>query len=95
MNRHCKNCCRKEKLRKSDPNAFEEWRNSHIYKYNYQGSAGGMEIEGANRVFECSISKYKRRYTEVLDDGVSKSFLTVKNVYPETEVKKQDYVGHC
>ena len=94
MNRHCKYCCRKVKLRKSDPNAFAEWRNSHICKYNYQGSTGGMEMEGGKRVFEYSISKYKLHYTEFLGDGDSKSFLTVRNVYPEIEVKKLECVGH-
>ena len=94
MSRSCKACCMKETMRKEDPDRYAEWCNSHICTYNYQGTAGGMETEGAKRVFERSINKHNLRYTEFLGDGDSKSFLTVKNVYSNVEVKKLECVGH-
>jgi len=84
----------KEPLRKSDPDAFAQWRASHICKHNYQGSAGGMECVGAKRVFDRSIENYNIRYVNFLGDGDSKSFVTVKNTYPSMEVKKLECVGH-
>ena len=29
---------------------YKQWRNSHICKLNYVGTAGGMETEGTKRV---------------------------------------------
>ena len=94
MNRTCKPCSLKADLKRTDPDAYAEWRNSHICKFNYQGSAGGMEPEGAKRIFERSLKKYNIRYTKFLGDGDSKSFSTVKDTYPGIEVQKLECVGH-
>ena len=94
MNRTCKPCSLKADLKRTDPDAYAEWRNSHICKFNYQGSAGGMLPEGAKCIFERSLKKYNIRYTKFLGDGDSKSFSTVKDTYPGIEVRKLDYVGH-
>lgn len=94
MSRSCKACFLKQDLMKTDPKSYAEWRNSHICKFNYVGSAGGMEIEGAKRVFERSITKHKLRYTKLLGDGDSKSFLSIKDTYPNVTVQKLECVGH-
>ena len=57
MSRICKACNLKESMRKDNPESYADWRNSHQCKYNYQGSAGGMETVGAKRIFERSIEK--------------------------------------
>ena len=94
MSRSCKACFLKKDLMKTDPTSYAQWRNSHICKFNYNGSAGGMESEGAKRVFGRSIEKHNLRYVEFLGDGDSKSFLTVKETYPGVRMKKLECVGH-
>ena len=70
-------------------------RNSHICKINYVGTAGGMETEGAIRVFQGSIEKHILRYVEYFGDGDSKSYMSVKNVYGGLEKKKKlECMGH-
>ena len=94
MSRVCRGCLLNQDLAKRDPTAYAQWRNSHICKMNFVGSAGGMECEGAKRVFERSIEKHKLRYVNFLGDGDSKSFNSVKDVYPDTQVTKLECVGH-
>ena len=94
MSPSCKACCLKKDLIKTDPTSYVQWKNSHICKYNYKGSAGGMESAGAKCVFERSIEKRNLCYVQFLDDGDSKSFLTVKDAYPGVEMKKLECVGH-
>ena len=88
MNRSCKACCLKKTSMAKDPLGYADWRNSHICKYNYQGSVGGMESVGATRIFQRSVDKHNFRYKEFLGDGDSKSFCSIKNIYPGMEVKK-------
>ena len=64
MPRYCKSCDLKKDLKVKKPTAYTEWKNVHICRYNYKGSAGSMESEGAKRVFERSIKKHKLRYVE-------------------------------
>ena len=94
MSRSCKSCFLKRDLMKTDPTGYVEWRNFHICKYNYIGSASGMEPEGAKRVFDRPITKHNLRYVEFLGDGDSKSFTNVKYNYPDLEIKKLECVGH-
>ena len=86
MNRHCKACCMKDPLKKTDPDAYADWKLAHICKQNHEGSAGSMETEGAKRVFQRSVEKHNLQYTEFLGDGDSN--LSVKDTYPGIEVKK-------
>ena len=88
MSRFCKGCRSQENLKETNPDAYADWRNTHICTITYDGHAGGMETEGAKQVFNRSIDKHKLRYTHFLGDGDSKSFLSVKDVYPDVEVKK-------
>ncbi|XP_065675570.1 uncharacterized protein LOC136091785 [Hydra vulgaris] len=94
MSRYCKGCSINQDLQKSNPNAYAQCRNSHVCKYNYQGSAGGMEPEGAKRVFQRSIDNRQLRYIQYLGDGDSKSYVHVKNTYPDIEVEKLECIGH-
>ena len=94
MSRYCRNCSLKEPLRLSDPNRYALWKRAHKCNYNYRGSAGGMETEGAKRIFSRSVEKYKFRYTNLYGDGDSKSHLAVIDTYPGIKVKKLQCVGH-
>ena len=53
-----------------------------------------MEVVGAKRIFERNIEKHNLRYTKYLGDGDSKSFTSVKSIYPGIEVQKLECVGH-
>ena len=94
MSRYCKGCSSQEKLRLTDPVAYDEWKVKHKCNFNYRGSAGGMEVESAKRIFSRSIQKYNVRYTELYGDGDSKSHEAVADTYNDIKVKKLQCVGH-
>lgn len=94
MCRKCKACNMKEPLKKTDPEAYNQWLENHACKINYQGSAPGMELTGAKRIFERSIEKHNLRYKHFYGDGDSKSFTGVKDTYQGIKVVKMECVGH-
>ena len=94
MSCYCKGCSLKKDLKVKNPTAYAEWKNADICRYNCKGSAGGMEAEGAKRVFERSIKKHKLRYVEFLGDRDTKSYVNVKDTYPGIEIKKSECVEH-
>ena len=94
MSKHCKACALKENLRIADPIAYDAWKVNHSCSFNYQGSPGGMESEGAKRIWQRSIANYNVQYSEFYGDGDSKAFESVKDVYDDIVVKKLECVGH-
>ena len=94
MNKVCKACGLKEHLKYDDPLGYAEWKEFHICSFNYQGSAGGMEPEGARRIWSRSIKTHKLRYNEFYGDGDSKGYEAVKNTYEGLQVQKLECVGH-
>ena len=40
MLKFCKGCIIKNDLKQKDPSAYAEWRNSHVCKFSYVGTAG-------------------------------------------------------
>ena len=59
MSRYCKGCNLKKGLKVKNPTAYAEWKNATVCRFNYKGSASGMEVEDAKRVSERSIDKHK------------------------------------
>lgn len=94
MSRFCKACMLKEPLRTSDPAQYDTWKANHNCSYNYVGSANGMEVEGAKRIFGRSITKHKLRYTTLYGDGDSKAHDAVFDIYPGKPIQKLQCVGH-
>jgi len=94
MSRYCKACNLKENLRKTDPAQYDLWKVNHVCSYNYTGSANGMEVEGAKRIFQRSEEKRKLRYSTLYGDGDSKAHAAVINVYTKTPVRKLQCIGH-
>ena len=94
MSRFCRGCSLNQNHAKRNPTAYAKWKNLHICKMNFIGSASGMECEGASRIFHGSIQKYKLKYVNFLGDGDSKSYNIVKDVYPDTQLTKLECVGH-
>ena len=94
MSRYCKGCKNHEKIKKTNPDKFEKWQANHVCKLNHSGSAGGMEITGATRIFKRSVEKRKLCYSKYLGDGDSKAFSSIENIYPGRNVEKLECVGH-
>lgn len=96
MSRYCKKCKQHEKLKKSKPEMYEKWYKKHkkVCTINHVGSAGAMEVTGAERIFNRSIEKRGLRYTEYLGDGDSKGFEVVASKNPHIKLAKLECVGH-
>ncbi|GBL72576.1 hypothetical protein AVEN_127844-1 [Araneus ventricosus] len=63
----------------------------------YEGYSGGMESEGAIRMFQRSVSTKSVRYAKYLGDGDSKGFLKISEskVYEDKlVVEKLECIGH-
>lgn len=74
-----------------------EGRHLPTCKANYQGSSGGMEVQGAKDIFNHSVSAYNVRYTKYLGDGDSKSFSAIQTMNPygqDCPVAKLECIGH-
>ncbi|GFY27794.1 uncharacterized protein TNCV_242592 [Trichonephila clavipes] len=66
-------------------------------KRNYVGSSGAMEIQGASKIFQRSLSLHNVRYITYLGDGDCKAFDAVKkkNIYGnEYQIEKLECIGH-
>ncbi|GFW87175.1 uncharacterized protein TNCV_5125291 [Trichonephila clavipes] len=66
-------------------------------KRNYVGSSGAMEIQGASKIFQRSLSVHNARYITYLGDGDCKAFDAVKkkNIYGnEYPTEKLECIGH-
>ncbi|GFU44203.1 uncharacterized protein TNCV_686171 [Trichonephila clavipes] len=66
-------------------------------KRNYVGSSGAMEIQGASKIFQQSLSLHNARYITYLGDGDCKAFdaLKKKNIYGnEYPIEKLECIGH-
>ncbi|GFU87595.1 uncharacterized protein TNCV_2935171 [Trichonephila clavipes] len=66
-------------------------------KRNYVGSSGAMEIQGASKIFQRSLSLHNARYITYLGDGDCKAFDAVKkkNIYGnEYSIEKLECIGH-
>lgn len=63
---------------------------------NFNGFSGGMESEGAVRIFQRSLTTRNVCYSEYLGDGDSKGFLKIceAKVYGEKTVRKLECIGH-
>ena len=95
LSQSCKQCQQHSHLNK-DSIAYRTWWAAHSYKCsaNYQGSAPGMESEGAGRLFGRSLEKHSLRYTELYADGDSKSHSEIEHAYEDVVVEKKECVGH-
>ena len=94
MQRYCKPCQQhKEKLTPDDFDVCHEGHKQNCVA-NYEGSAPMMEVVGAKRIFERSISSRKLRYIKYFGGGDSKAYFEVKDTYKPDMVNKYECVGH-
>ena len=65
----CKSCNKMQNLKERKPEEYDQWSISHKCTINYTGSAPGMEVEGAKRIFGRSVEKHGVRYSDFYGDG--------------------------
>ncbi|GFX81254.1 uncharacterized protein TNCV_1828911 [Trichonephila clavipes] len=68
-----------------------------VFKKNFDGYSGRMEVDGALSIFQRSVQRYDLRYTKYLGDGDSQAFDNiVKNkVYGDNyTITKVECMGH-
>ena len=77
------------------PQLFEKWKKIHQESRKVNYSAPAMKVEGAKRMFECSIVKRNLQYTSYYGDGDSKAYDAVKSTHDvEKSVEKFECIGH-
>ena len=92
------NFCLKCKITSEDPSTTDEWKAAHADNCprNFTGTANAMEVEAVKRIWQRSVEKHKFRYTTILSDGDSKSFLALaeSNMYGDIAIHKEECVNH-
>lgn len=98
LSKRCTQCEQsKASLGENSPE-FDVWFHGHkkVCSINHSGSSGAMEVEAALKIWKRSEEK-GFRYTTLLSDGDSKSFLklTEANVYGKNiKIQKEECVNH-
>lgn len=98
LSKRCTECEQAKASLKENSAEFDVWFQGHkqICSVNHRGSSGGMEVEAAVKLWKRSEEK-GFRYTTLLSDGDSKTFLklTEAEVYGKTiEIKKEECINH-
>ncbi|GFX88535.1 uncharacterized protein TNCV_2659461 [Trichonephila clavipes] len=98
MSKRCGECEQTKFALEEDSTDFRIWYEGHqdVCSATHVGSSGAMEVNAAVKLWERSES-IGFRYTTLLSDGDSKSFLELKerNVYgSETQIKKEECINH-
>ncbi|GFY10033.1 uncharacterized protein TNCV_3699932 [Trichonephila clavipes] len=98
MSKRCGECEQTKFVLEEDSAEFRIWYEGHqdVCSATHVGSSGAMEVNAAVKLWERSES-IGFRYTTLLSDGDSKSFLELKerNVYgSETQIKKEECINH-
>lgn len=93
LSNFCAGCERGPKAH--DPH-YEEWKASHVCQKNTDKKSGEMEVEAGLILFRRSWEKHHLRYTTVLSDGDSRTFLALKEaeVYGYIDIQKEECVNH-
>ncbi|XP_077532598.1 uncharacterized protein LOC144144973 [Haemaphysalis longicornis] len=93
LSNFCAGCERGPKV--GDP-AYQAWKDNHVCQKNTEKKAGEMEVEAGLILFERSLQLHKLRYTTILSDGDSRTYLALVDakVYGFIPIKKEDCVNH-
>ena len=93
------NFCLKCKITSEDHSTTDEWKAAHAENCprNFTGTANAMEVEAVKRIWQRSVEKHKFRYTTILSDGDSKSFLALaeSNMYGDIAIHKEECVNYA
>lgn len=91
---YCKTCEYWEK--KSNTAEYEDWnKKEHECSADHEGSAGKMEVNGIQEIFQRSLELHGIKYSYYIGDGDSKTFNGILLADPyDTPVIKKECVGH-
>lgn len=103
LSKFCHACSQREarlREKKITQEQFDTWKTTHNdCKKNYEGTSGGMETEGAVRMFGRSTTN-KFKYEHFIGDGDSSAYKAVialnngKGPYDDTQVIKLECINH-
>ena len=95
--RKCCSACSHWDERDKNSDEYEKWYEGHKdhCSLNHVGSFPAMESEGVCRLWERSVSRLGLQYTQVICDGDSKAFATVRNAatYGDKQVMSMSVWG--
>lgn len=97
ISKYCQACTTAKKELGENSPEFYFWKEGHVSdcQQNYEGSSGGMEAVAAERLWKRSLD-FGLRYTTLLSDGDSKTFIHLQNlkIYGSVELKKEECINH-
>lgn len=81
--------------KEGDP-SYVKWKEDHVCQRNTTKKSGEMEVEAGLILFKRSLELYNLRYTTVLSDGDSRTYLALQEekVYGYIPIAKEDCVNH-
>ena len=99
LSKYCPECNASERdLGKNTPD-YEIWykgQKAECQK-NHEGSSGSMEVKAAAAIWHRSEEECKMRYTTMLSDGDSKTFLMLQEMKPygpDVVITKEECINH-
>lgn len=93
----CKSCdLMRAKLNRVDFDIWYESDHKNDCSINYEGSSGGMEVQGIISIFQNSLTLHNAKYSHYIGDGDSKTFTNLLDAKPYGDfiVKKLECVLH-
>ncbi|CAN8029505.1 unnamed protein product [Ixodes persulcatus] len=89
-------CAACERGPKQNDPSYQAWKDGHICQKTTDKKAREMEVEAGLILFQRSWQRHNLRYTTVLSDGDSRTFLALQEaqVYGYIAVNKEDCVNH-
>lgn len=98
MSKYCPECIAAVRDLGNDTAEYHIWSSSHSSECqkNFSGSSNSMEMHAASILWKRSIKVAKMRYTSMLSDGDSKTFLFLneQKVYGHTPIMKEECINH-
>ena len=96
--RYCQNCTSYQNKYGVDSEQYKEWYQTHAQScpINYTGSSNAMEMEGAKRIWSCSVDKNNMRYVRMLGDGDSEAYKDVLELNPyNVDIEREECNNHA
>ncbi|XP_075533155.1 uncharacterized protein LOC142566189 [Dermacentor variabilis] len=93
LSNYCHGCMLGPKPGDSD---YDVWRQAHQCQKNTDVKSGRMEVEAALELFRRSLTKNDLRYTNIVCDGDSRTYLALceDQTYGFIQFSKEDCVNH-
>lgn len=81
---------------KEGDDGYNDWKKAHVCQKNTEANSGQMEVEAALILFRRSLEKNDLRYTNIVCDGDSRTFLALcqDRTYGFIPLKKEDCINH-